>query len=77
MTIADAIWRTPLAVPLVLMPVRNERLGGSGGGPDYVTKASLSAKNRARAFLEKHFEIVAKPLAEIGWMLGADTQLKI
>lgn len=77
MPIATAIWRTPLAVALVLLPVRNERHGGSSGGPDYTTKASLNAKNRARDFLESHFQIVPKSPAEIGWVLGANTHLKI
>ena len=77
MPVATAIWRTPLAVALVLLPVRNERLGGSAGGPDYTTQASIAAKNRAVHFLETHFEIVDTPLHEIGWQLGANTQLKI
>jgi hypothetical protein len=63
-------------IPLVLMPVRNERLGGSGG-PNYVVRASLSARNQARRFLESHFEIVDKSPTEIGWKLGANTYLKI
>lgn len=58
------------------MPVRNERHGGSTG-PNYTTKASLAARNKARAFLESHFEIVPKPVQETGWQLGAESTLKI
>ncbi len=72
---ADAIWNTPLALAMVLLPIRNERLGGSGG-PSYIIRASLNAKNKARAFMEKHFSIVAKPPAETGWHLGTHTFLK-
>lgn len=61
---------------MVMMPVRNERHGGTTG-PSYVVAASLAAKNKARAFLETHFEIVAASPAEVGWQLGANTQLKI
>lgn len=63
-------------IPLVLLPVRNERNGGSAG-PSYTTKASLAARNKARVFLEEHFNIVPKPVHETGWKLGAETTLKI
>lgn len=69
MTLAEAIWETALTIPLVLMPVRNERMGGSSG-PSYTTRASTTARNRARAFLEQHFTIVTKPVAATGWKLG-------
>lgn len=77
MTISAAIWATPLAVAMVLLPVRNERLGGSSGGADYALKAGLDAKNRAKDFLETHFEIVPESPEEIGWQLGSNTYLKI
>lgn len=71
-----AVWNTSLLVPLVLMPVRNERLGG-GGGPSYVTRAGNAASAKAREFLEAHFEIVDKPPTETGWQLGENTTLKL
>lgn len=70
-----AVWEIPLTLAMVMLPIRNERLGGSGG-PGYVVRASLAAKNRARAFLEKHFQIVPKPPSETGWHLGENTYLK-
>ena len=63
-------------IPLVLMPVRNERHGGSGG-PSYATKASIAARNKTRRFLEQHFTIVKKPVSETGWQLGGGTTLKL
>lgn len=63
-------------IPLVLLPVRNERHGGSAG-PSYTQRASMDARNKALAFLTTHFEIVKRPLAEIGWQLGGDTQLTL
>lgn len=69
---ADAVWRTALALPLILMPARNQRHGGSTG-PSYATRARMDAANRARAFLEQHFQIVPKPVAETGWQLGTAT----
>lgn len=71
-SLADAVWRTGLVIPLVLLPVRNQRLGGDGG-PSYANRASMDARNRARRFLEAHFTIVAKPVAETGWRLGRAT----
>lgn len=59
-----------------MLPVRNERLGGTSG-PDYVIQSSLTARNKARRFLEENFEIVSRPWSETGWLLGSDTQLKI
>lgn len=59
-----------------MLPVRNERHGGSGG-PSYVTRASIAARNKARRFLEENFSIVNKRVEETGWMLGGETQLKI
>lgn len=61
---------------MVLLPIRNERMGGSGG-PSYVAKASMDARLRALNFLKQHFEIVSKPVTETGWMLGGETTLKI
>ena len=61
---------------MVLLPIRNERIGGSGG-PSYVAKASMAARVRALNFLKTHFEIVPKPVTETGWMLGGETTLKI
>jgi hypothetical protein len=63
-------------IPLILLPVRNERLGGSGG-PSYAIKASITARNKARRFLETHFQLVDKPATETGWKLGQNTFLKI
>lgn len=63
-------------IAIVLLPVRNERLGGSGG-PDYVTRAANSASARAKEFLHTHFTIVDRPPSEVGWLLGADTQLTL
>jgi hypothetical protein len=74
-TFAQAIWEIPLVLPLVMMPVRNERLGGSGG-PSYIIRASLAAKNKAHAFLTEHFTIVPKSPAETGWKLGTHTYLQ-
>lgn len=76
MPLGVAIWEVPLTLPMVLLPIRNERMGGTNG-PNYVDMASMDAKNKARAFLETHFEIVAKPVTETGWMLGGNTTLKI
>lgn len=70
------MWRTPLVVALVMMPVRNERIAGRSG-PNYVDRKTMEARNRARAFLEAHFEIVAKPVTEVGWVLGAENQLSL
>lgn len=67
-----AIWETPLIVPMILLPARNERHGGESG-PSYATRARMDAANRARAFLEQHFQIVPKPVAETGWQLGTAT----
>lgn len=71
-SLADAIWRTSLVIPLVLLPVRNQRLGGDGG-PSYANRASMDARNRARRFLEAHYTIVPKPVHETGWQLGTAT----
>ncbi len=49
--------------------MRNERLGGSGG-PSYVTTAALAARNRARAWLERHYSISPLSPAQLGWVLG-------
>ena len=68
----DAVWRTSLVIPLVMLPARNERMGGEGG-PSYCTRASIAARNKARAFLETHFSIVPKPVTETGWQLGSQT----
>jgi hypothetical protein len=59
-----------------MLPVRNERLGGSGG-PDYVTRATMAARNKAKRFLGENFTIVNKPVQETGWLLGGETVLKI
>ena len=75
-TIAEAVWETPLEIALILLPVRNQRLGGSSG-PSYATKASMRARNKAAKFLREHFEIVNKPVSETGWKLGEHTYLKI
>ena len=75
-TIAAAVWETPLEIALILLPVRNQRLGGSSG-PSYATQASCRARNKAAKFLSDHFEIVSKPVTETGWKLGANTYLKI
>lgn len=69
MTLAEAIWETALVIPMILMPIRNERLGGKAG-PSYANRASMEAKNQARAFLETHFQIVPKPAHLTGWQLG-------
>lgn len=50
------MWDTPLALALVLLPVRNERHGGTSG-PAYTTDANIKARNRARRWLEENFEI--------------------
>ena len=42
---------------MILLPIRNERLGGSASGPSYTTAASLKARNKARAWLEENFTI--------------------
>ena len=55
-----------------MLPVRNERIGGDGG-PSYANRASMDARNKARAFLEQHFSIVSKPVTETGWQLGSKT----
>lgn len=75
-TFAQAVWEIPLVVAMVMLPVRNERLGGTAG-PSYSLKASLKAKNRAHDFLKEHFEIVDADPAEVGWRLGENTYLKI
>ena len=54
---------------IVLLPVRNEREGGSSG-PSYATRASMAARNKARAWLQDNFTIVPKPPTETGWQLG-------
>lgn len=41
---------------MILLPIRNERMGG-GSGPSYTTTASLKARNKARAWLEENFTI--------------------
>lgn len=61
---------------LVLMPIRNERIAGRSG-PGYVEREMMAARNRARAFLEINFEIVQKPVSEIGWVLGGDNQMQL
>lgn len=59
-----------------MLPIRNERMGG-GSRPSHSVRGSIAARNKARRFLERHFEIVQKSPAEIGWQLGSDTPLKI
>ena len=59
-----------------MLPARNERHGGSGG-PSYVIKASIAARNKARRFLAENFQIVKKPVHETGWLLGGENTLKI
>lgn len=76
MPFETAVWETSLALALVLLPVRNERHGGSAG-PDYVTRAANAASNRARRYLEQHFQIVPKSPEQTGWQLGAGTTLKL
>lgn len=66
---SEAVWSLPVVLSIAMMPVRNERRGGSGG-PNYVARASMSARNAARRFLETNFEIVPAPVAETGWLLG-------
>lgn len=73
---SQAIWETPLALALVMLPIRNERHGASGG-PSYILRASLAAKNKAYEFLQANFTLVPKSPSEIGWRLGANTHLKI
>jgi hypothetical protein len=41
---------------MVLLPVRNERLGGSAG-PGYTQDASIKARNACRAWLEQNYRI--------------------
>ena len=75
LSFTEAVWKTPLVLAMVILPVRNERHGASGG-PSFIVRASLRAKNRAYEFLKEHFEIVPKSPAETGWRLGANTYLK-
>lgn len=63
------MWATPLAIAMILLPVRNERMGG-GSGPSYVTNASLQARNRARTWLTENYHIVPDPPDITGWVLG-------
>lgn len=63
-----AVWDTPLAIPLIMLPARNERHGGKTG-PSYATNAAIDARNRCRQWLETHFEITDRPLHEVGWQL--------
>ena len=42
-----------------------------------MTRAAMTARNKAKRFLAEHFTIVAKPVQETGWLLGGDTVLKI
>ncbi|MEI6606028.1 MAG: hypothetical protein WCP35_12005 [Verrucomicrobiota bacterium] len=44
---------------------------GGGGGPSYVTQASIAAKNRAKAWLETSFTITPGPPVN-GWVLGTE-----
>ncbi len=69
MTFEKAVWETPKALALILLPARNERNGGKTG-PSYATNAAIDARNRCRAWLETHFTITDKPLAETGWQLS-------
>lgn len=64
------MWGTPLAIAIILLPVRNERVSGSGAGPSYVTQASIAARNRARAWLERNYHITPAPVSLTGWVLG-------
>lgn len=59
-----------------MLPVRNERHGGSGG-PSYTVRASMAARNKARKFLEQNFKIVKKPVSETGWLLGGQNTLQL
>jgi hypothetical protein len=73
---SEAVWTTPLVIALVMMPVRNERHGGTSG-PSYVTRAGNTASSKATRFLETHFRIVPKSVEETGWKLGENTILRI
>lgn len=68
LSFAAAVWSTPLSLALVLLPVRNERHGGTTG-PAYTTDANIKARNRCRAWLEANFTIVPDPPAITGWKL--------
>jgi len=63
-----AVWDFPLVLAIIMLPVRNERNGGSTG-PSYSTNAAIDARNRCRAWLEQHYTITNKPLIEVGWQL--------
>lgn len=69
LTLTEAVFEFPLAAANVLLPVRNERQGGNSG-PGFVTSASIRGRNTAKAWLEQHYQIVDKPVAEVGWKLG-------
>jgi hypothetical protein len=68
-----AVWDFPLLLAVVMLPVRNERQGGKSG-PSYATNAAIDARNQARIWLETHFRIVQKPLAETGWVLCPESE---
>jgi hypothetical protein len=72
----EAFWKTSLALATVMLPIRNQRIGANGG-PSYTVRASISARNKCRRFLEDHFEIIPAPAAVVGWQLGAETPLKL
>lgn len=71
--LSEGIWDTSLVIPLLLLPVRNQRHGGESG-PSYADRASMKARNQIRGWLEENFSIVPKPLSETGWVLAEAPQ---
>lgn len=64
-----AIWRFPRLLTHLLMPVFAQRQGATGG-LSFAERASIKARQSATAWLELHYNIIDKPLAETGWQLG-------
>lgn len=69
----DAVWRFPRVVILMLIPAYAERQGQSAGmtRPD---RASQHARKKMRSMLEREFDVVDKPISEVGWQIGEPPQ---
>jgi len=57
MTLAAAM-EFPLEAYLALVPALVSRHGGRSNGPDYVDLAAINAREKAWAFLRRHFHIL-------------------
>lgn len=64
-----AVWEVPLALALVLLPIRNERKHGVTHAT-HPERASMRARNKARAWLERNYSIMpGTSVEDIPWKL--------